>query len=276
MSTRLSADERRDEVIAAAILEFAVGGFAGTSSGSIARRAGVSQPYLFQLFGTKQELVLAVVRNCFRRTTLRFEAAARTARAAGLDSNGVLGQMGDSYFEMLLADRDLLRVQLHAYAACGDPEVRAVVREEWLTLWQTVARISGSEPSALYSWFATGMLFNVIASIGEAGTLEEFNTLLHGVADPTGARSQATQEGRDLPMFHLTTLTDHRIRDLQRTAAELRAQPARSDATAWRNAFRLRVGTILLATGNALLRERHAAGIAPADPLFSAANLVTT
>ncbi|HEX5148189.1 MAG TPA: TetR/AcrR family transcriptional regulator [Candidatus Limnocylindrales bacterium] len=197
MNTRLSADERRDEVIAAAALEFAVGGFAGTSTGAIARRAGVSQPYLFQLFGTKQELVLAVVRNCFSRTARRFEEAARAARAAGLDSSGVLERMGRAYFELLLADRDLLRVQLHAYAACGEPEVRAVVRKEWLTLWQTVARISGVAPSELYPWFANGMLINVIASIGEAGTLEEFNTLLHGSDGPGDSAAGYRQRGRE-------------------------------------------------------------------------------
>jgi len=186
MSTRLGADERRDEVIAAAAIEFAGGGFAGTSTVSIARRAGVSQPYLFQLFGTKQDLFLAAVRDCFARTSRRFEEAARAARASGLDSAGVLKEMGSAYFEMLLADRDLLRLQLHAYAACGHPEIRAVVRDGYVTLWRTVARISGSDPSALYTWFAQGMLINVIASIGDAGTLEEFNaSLLGGVAAKT-------------------------------------------------------------------------------------------
>ena len=197
MNIRLTADERRDEVIAAAAFEFAVGGFAGTSTGAIARRAGVSQPYLFQLFGTKQELVLAVVRNCFSRTARRFEEAARVARAAGLDGSGVLERMGRAYVELLLADRDLLRVQLHAYAACGDPEVRAVVRKEWLTLWQAVARMSGVAPSELYPWFANGMLINVIASIGEAGTLEEFNTLLHGSGDDVSTGSRDQEKGRD-------------------------------------------------------------------------------
>ena len=48
--------------------EFAEGGYSGTSTESIARAVGVSQPYLFQLFGTKRELFLAVVRHGFQRT----------------------------------------------------------------------------------------------------------------------------------------------------------------------------------------------------------------
>jgi len=178
MNTRLTADERRDEVVAAAAIEFAAGGFAGTSTAAIARRSGVSQPYLFQLFGTKQELFLAAVRDNFRRTTRRFEEAARTARTAGLDTNRILEQMGSGYIQLLLADRDLLRLQLHAYAACADPEVRAVVREEFFALWRAVATIAGCEMSALVPWLAQGMLINVIASTGDARTIEEFHSTL--------------------------------------------------------------------------------------------------
>jgi len=123
------------------------------------------------------------VRDCFARTSRRLEEAARAARAAGLDTPGVLEQMGHAYIHMLLADRDLLRLQLHAYAACGDPEIRAVVRDEFFAVWRSVAGVSGSDPSALTPWFAEGMLINVIASIGDATTLEDFYaTLFGGVA----------------------------------------------------------------------------------------------
>jgi len=94
MNTRMSADDRRDEVIAAATIEFAAGGYAGTSTGAIARRVGVSQPYLFQLFGTKKELFLAAVHDCFGRTGRRFEEAGQAARAEGLDTKGILEAMG--------------------------------------------------------------------------------------------------------------------------------------------------------------------------------------
>ena len=180
MSTRLTADERRDEVVAAAAIEFATGGFAATATESIARRAGVSQPYLFQLFGTKRELFLAAVRDCFERTGQRFDDTARAAKAAGSDTNETLLKMGEAYVRLLLADRNLLRLQLHAYAACSDPDVREVVREEFVRLWQRVARASGADPKDLHPWFAQGMLINVIASIGATQTLEDFNAFVCG------------------------------------------------------------------------------------------------
>jgi AcrR family transcriptional regulator len=180
----MSADDRRDEVIAAATVEFAAGGFAGTSTASIAQRVGVSQPYVFQLFGTKKNLFLATVRDCFARTSNHFREAAQQAAALGLDPNGTLEVMGNSYVELLLADRDLLRLQLHAYAACSDPDVQAQVRAEYNTLWRTVAELSGGHPQAIQTWFANGMLINVIASLGEARTLEEFYALVPGGGAP--------------------------------------------------------------------------------------------
>ena len=116
---RQTANERRDAIVVAALREFAASGYSGTSTESIARAVGVSQPYLFQLFGTKRELFLAVVRHGFQRTRLVFHEAAK--RGPEDDPTcSILDLMGLAYMR-LLADRDLLRVQLQAYAACGAP-----------------------------------------------------------------------------------------------------------------------------------------------------------
>jgi len=56
---RMSAEERRESVVRAAMSEFAHGGYHGTSTEAIARRVGVSQPYLFRLFPNKQAIFLA-------------------------------------------------------------------------------------------------------------------------------------------------------------------------------------------------------------------------
>jgi AcrR family transcriptional regulator len=176
----LTADERREEVIAAAAVEFAVGGLAGTATEAIARRAGVSQPYVFQLFRTKKDLFLATIQDSFARITQRFGEAAKAAHTAGLDGDQVLEAMGHAYIDMLKADRDLLRLQLHAYAACSDPEIQGEVRAQFRELWHTVARVSGADSDALYPWFASGMLINVIASIDDASSLEGFKAYVHG------------------------------------------------------------------------------------------------
>jgi len=171
--TRHTADERRDEIIAAALHAFAEGGYAGTSTESIARAVGVSQPYLFQLFGTKRELFLAVVRHGFKRTRLAFEDAVRRGPHDD-EPCTVLDLMGEGYMR-LLSDTDLLRVQLQAYAACGDDDVRDVVRQEFTELYSAVKRDSGASNEEIHHFFAEGMLLNVAAALELGGTPETWS-----------------------------------------------------------------------------------------------------
>jgi AcrR family transcriptional regulator len=166
-SQRQTADERRDAIVVAALREFAKGGYSGTSTESIARAVGVSQPYLFQLFGTKRELFLAVVRHGFERTRLVFHEAARR-KPDDDQACSILDLMGLAYME-LLSDRDLLRVQLQAYAACGDEDVRRVVREEFTSLYASVKRESGASNEEIHRFFAEGMLLNVAAALELGG-----------------------------------------------------------------------------------------------------------
>lgn len=165
-TARLSADERREAVIAAATKEFGARGYAGTSTQSIAEQVGVSQPYLFQLFDTKKDIFIAAVRACFTRVISVFESAAKEARKETSDPLEILDAMGHSYMDML-RDRDMLKLQLQAYAACDDPDIQRVVRDEWTHLYESVAKASGADEGALHAWFAEGMLLNVAASIGD-------------------------------------------------------------------------------------------------------------
>jgi AcrR family transcriptional regulator len=180
--TRLTADERRDEVIAAAAVEFALGGYRGTPTDAIARRAGVSQPYLFQLFGTKKELFIAATRRCFELTQRTFEQSGKAARGRGLEPVGILEEMGHAYIRLLMSDRNLLRLQLQAYAACEDAEIRTVVRDSYRVMWQAVASLSGADGRDVQAWFAQGMLINVVSAIGDGSTFDEYVASLSGGA----------------------------------------------------------------------------------------------
>ena len=162
-TTRISKEERRREIIEAATREFAIGGLHGTPVEAIARQVGVSQPYLFQLFGTKKALFLAAVQRTFERTVAAFRSAAAEAdEDAG--AADVLMLMGVAY-QRLLDDRDLLLMQMQAYAACADEEIRDVVRDEMLRLVNFVQSASGAPEAAIREWLAYGMLMNVVAAM---------------------------------------------------------------------------------------------------------------
>jgi AcrR family transcriptional regulator len=157
--TRSTAQERRAELLTAALSEFAVGGLHGTSTEAIARRAGISHAYLFRLFGTKKQLFIAGVELCFRRVEEAFAAA-----AVGESPTARLQSMGNAYGEML-ADRELLLGQMQSYAACSEPDIREVVRDGYRRLVAEVARLSGAGGVQLQEFFAMGMLLNVAASM---------------------------------------------------------------------------------------------------------------
>src|SRR5438874_8347717 len=124
MTVRLSAAERKEDVLDAALVEFAERGLEGTSTEDIARRAGISQPYLFRLFGTKKELFKASTARCFRETLELFQRAAE-----GLRGEEALHAIGEAYVAEMLGDPVRLRAQMQAYVACSDPEIRVVVRD---------------------------------------------------------------------------------------------------------------------------------------------------
>jgi AcrR family transcriptional regulator len=176
MTTRSTAAERRDDVLGAALQAFAVGGYEGTSTEDIARAAGISQPYLFRLFGTKKELFKATVARCFGRTLVAFQDAAE-----GLRGEEALQAIGQRYREQLLSDRTYLRAQMQSYAACDDEEICAVVRDGFGDLVAYVERVSGLPPEQVAGFFATGMLLNVLASMNLAADGEPWaQRLLEG------------------------------------------------------------------------------------------------
>jgi AcrR family transcriptional regulator len=159
-TARSTAAERRDDVLDAALVEFAAHGFEGASTEDIARAAGISQPYLFRLFGTKKELFKASVARCLRETLELFQRAAEGKRGTA-----ALEAIGQAYRKQLEEDRVRLRAQMQAYAACDDPEIRDVVRAGYGDLVAYVRRVSGADWPTVWSFFSTGMLLNVLASM---------------------------------------------------------------------------------------------------------------
>jgi AcrR family transcriptional regulator len=165
---RQSADVRRASVLNAAIVEFARSGYAGTSTEAIAARAGISQPYLFRLFGTKKELFIATYNMVTSRIEEAFDAV-----TGELEGEEAMLAMAMAYLE-LLEDPDLLQVQLHGFvAAAADPDIASACQETFRRLWRMVDAATHAEPVVIREFFAQGMLCNVLAAID-----------LHSVQEP--------------------------------------------------------------------------------------------
>ncbi|MBA2261290.1 MAG: TetR/AcrR family transcriptional regulator [Solirubrobacterales bacterium] len=155
--TRMTADERREELVEAAIAEFAQGGLAGTSTEAIARRAGISHAYLFRLLGTKRELFLAAVDRAFGRVIEVFTAVEGAPPA--------FADLGAAY-QGMIEDGHELAFQFQAYAACGDPDIRERVERRYTEIFDWVRRATGASVDETRLFMATGLLISVGSLIG--------------------------------------------------------------------------------------------------------------
>ncbi|MCW2502192.1 MAG: TetR family transcriptional regulator [Actinomycetia bacterium] len=163
----MSAEERRGSVIRAAMSEFAHGGYKGTSTEAIARRVGVSQPYLFRLFPNKQAIFLAASLRCIDITRQVIADA-----ADGVPQEEKADAIANAYKKLLLDDPESLLMQMQTYVAVasaeavGDHEFGEAVRERWQEMWDTVHLALGADVDETKTFMAYGMLVNTLFSLG--------------------------------------------------------------------------------------------------------------
>src|SRR3954452_19452419 len=164
---RMSAEERRESVIGAAMSEFARGGYHGTSTEAIAKRVGVSQPYLFRLFPGKKAIFLAAAERCMVDTIRTFEEAAN-----GLEGEEALHAMANAYVRVIAEQPERLMMQMQMYVAVsaaeeeGDQEFGESVRAGWMRLWDTVHLPLGADVNDTTTFMAYGMLINCLVAMG--------------------------------------------------------------------------------------------------------------
>ncbi|MEV7889677.1 TetR/AcrR family transcriptional regulator [Streptomyces sp. NPDC002817] len=165
---RMSAQERREGVIRAAIAEFALKGDYGTSTEAIARRAGVTQPYLFRLFPDKKAIFVAALMRTMEDTRPAFERA-----AGGAEGNEqALRAMAEEYARLISARPEVLLMQMQGYAvvaaaeAQSDDRLGELVRAGWMRLWDTVRLALGADVHETTGFLTCGMPGNTLTAIG--------------------------------------------------------------------------------------------------------------
>jgi AcrR family transcriptional regulator len=150
---RLTAAERTEQIVCAAISAFAATGYAGTSTDDVARAAEVSQPYVIRLFGSKQKLFLAGVEFAAKEIERTFREAGAT------DLEGLA-----KAYNTLLDRYELLGTLMHGFAASSDPEIGEMVRGCLGRIYGVIRELTGAEPRAAVDFMATGIFLTVLAS----------------------------------------------------------------------------------------------------------------
>jgi AcrR family transcriptional regulator len=169
--TRRTAEERRADVLDAALIEFATYGLHGASTVNIAARAGISQPYVLRLFGTKKALFLETVAMARELIETAWKRALAAAPAEATPHERLMA-LGEA-FQSVTARAEVLRLLLQAYSAAADDEVREKCQAAMRGLFDWVREATGVSAEATQAFFANGMLIMVGVSIGAPESLDQ-------------------------------------------------------------------------------------------------------
>jgi len=154
---RMSSDERREQIIAAAMAVFGARGYEGTTTDDVARTAGVSQPYVVRLFRSKENLFLEAMQSALDEMMRTF----RVALADEASDKPVSKRIGEAYVE-LLSTRGLHQTLSHAWLLGGHPVIGPAARRGFAEVWQFIRDEAGFDADQARAFIAEGMLINVM------------------------------------------------------------------------------------------------------------------
>ncbi|MBM7568578.1 TetR/AcrR family transcriptional regulator [Paenibacillus sacheonensis] len=121
---------RKEQILDAAAALFAEKGYYKTTTAEVARSVGVTQPYVFHFFTSKESLYLAVL----ERAHLRILDAFTTVNAP---PEQLAERMGKAFVELLLSHRDEILLVMMSYTT-PEPAVRARTRQEFDIIYERV------------------------------------------------------------------------------------------------------------------------------------------
>ena len=164
MSTRQlqTAEERRDDVITAALAAFARSGYFGANTTEIAREAGISQAYLYRLYASKEALFIATMtaaKEILVAAIGRLVARAPQGEAIGVTLlRAAAGALSES-------DTEAATVMLHAAAAAHVEPIGQAVRECFRSQVDRLAAL-GANDDEIRAYLAWSQYANVLRAAG--------------------------------------------------------------------------------------------------------------
>ncbi|GAB3123967.1 TetR/AcrR family transcriptional regulator [Glaciibacter psychrotolerans] len=169
---RIPAAERREQILAAASQVFGARGYAGATTDQVAQAAGISQPYVVRMFGTKENLFIEVIERSLSRlmTVFRGEIAKTDPQAADpADTDPAYtdllsARLGRAYID-LIEDRGILLSLMHGFLTGHDPAIGAAARTGFLDIYRLLRDEAGFEPDQVREFLADGMLFNTLLAL---------------------------------------------------------------------------------------------------------------
>jgi AcrR family transcriptional regulator len=181
-SRRLPADERRAELLAAAVRVFSREGFHGATTRAIAREAGVAEALLYRYFADKKDLFVCAVRETSARLVQGLKAV---LDAHADDPIAAIDALLDFARRRFSRAPELAKMTFIVSAELDDADVRAAYLEnQRLALgalvasidhWKTLGRLRDDVPTRGAAWLVLGS-FQLVALMKNTGRLEDLDT----------------------------------------------------------------------------------------------------
>jgi AcrR family transcriptional regulator len=180
---RIPAGERRESILAAASLVFGERGYFGATTDQIARAAGISQPYVVRMFGSKENLFLEVLDRALDKLIEAFRSVLAESRDSDDPDEVLHTRIGFAYVN-LIEDRGILLSLMQAFSMGGDPVVGRKAREGFLTIYRLLRDEAGFEPERIRDFLAHGMLLNTVLGL-RLPDLYETDDAAHALVEST-------------------------------------------------------------------------------------------
>lgn len=161
---RIPAGERREQILAAASRVFGVRGYYGATTDQIAREAGISQPYVVRMFGSKEKLFVEALTRAVDKVAVAFREAIAQSTAAGDDEPSTHKRIGAAYVD-LIEDRGILLTLMQGFILGHDPVIGRESRTGFLKIYDVLRDEAGMDPDEARELLSNGMLFNTLLAL---------------------------------------------------------------------------------------------------------------
>jgi TetR/AcrR family transcriptional regulator len=161
---RVSAVVRREQILAAASRVFGERGYVGATTDQVAQAAGISQPYVVRMFGSKENLFVEVLDRALGKLLDAFRDVLISSKAAGDDQEMLMRRLGAAYAD-LIVDRGILMSLMQGFVAGHEPAIGAEARAGFMGLYALLRNEAGFEPDQIVDFLAHGMLFNTLIAM---------------------------------------------------------------------------------------------------------------
>ncbi len=168
---RLTAAERRPQIMRSAIRALARSNYRTTSIADIAAEAGITEPAVYRYFKTKKELFVAILDDVGERMLDLWKSFMDECE----NPIEALTKISADYYDRAMKRRGELKVLFQALSEVDDPDIRAALKRQFASYVdllekiirraqdQGIIRASVDAVAAAWSFLSVGFTLNLVS-----------------------------------------------------------------------------------------------------------------